>query len=103
MPASTNGSHLKPIKISRHAVHERRWPREPPEDPRAPGHSFGGDRAGLPPSPDHDLVFRGGKTIANLVFTNFYVGGVRNPGHRRTSNRSTRPWRRPCPTPRWTT
>src|SRR3974377_906926 len=30
---------------------------------------------GLPPTPDHDLVFNGGKTIQDLVFTNFYVGG----------------------------
>ena len=30
---------------------------------------------GLPPTPEHDLVFNGGKTIANLSFTNFYVGG----------------------------
>ncbi len=31
--------------------------------------------AGLPPTPEHDLTFHGGKTIPNLVFTNFYVGG----------------------------
>lgn len=30
---------------------------------------------GLPPTPDHDLVFNGGKTIQDLVFANFYVGG----------------------------
>jgi hypothetical protein len=30
---------------------------------------------GLPATPDHDLVFHGGKTIQNLVFENFYVGG----------------------------
>lgn len=30
---------------------------------------------GLPPSPDHNLIFHGGNTIADLVFTNFYVGG----------------------------
>jgi hypothetical protein len=30
---------------------------------------------GLPPTPEHDLVFQGGKTIQDLVFTNFYVGG----------------------------
>ena len=30
---------------------------------------------GLPTTPEHDLVFQGGNTIANLVFTNFYVGG----------------------------
>jgi hypothetical protein len=29
---------------------------------------------GFPPTPAHDLVFRGGKTIQNLKFTNFYVG-----------------------------
>ncbi|HET9181341.1 MAG TPA: hypothetical protein VFP59_04340 [Candidatus Angelobacter sp.] len=30
---------------------------------------------GLPPTPEHDLVFNGGKIITDLVFTNFYVGG----------------------------
>lgn len=30
---------------------------------------------GVAPTPEHDLVFHGGNTIANLVFTNFYVGG----------------------------
>jgi len=30
---------------------------------------------GVPATPEHDLIFNGGKTIANLSFTNFYVGG----------------------------
>lgn len=30
---------------------------------------------GLPASPAHNLMFHGGKTIPNLTFTNFYVGG----------------------------
>lgn len=30
---------------------------------------------GLPVTPEHDLVFHGGNTIPDLVFTNFYVGG----------------------------
>ena len=30
---------------------------------------------GLPPTPEHDLIFNGGSTIEKLVFTNFYVGG----------------------------
>ena len=30
---------------------------------------------GVPPAPDHDLIFHGGHTIADLVFANFYVGG----------------------------
>src|SRR5215470_10401259 len=30
---------------------------------------------GIQPSPDHNLVFHGGHTISDLVFTNFYVGG----------------------------
>ena len=30
---------------------------------------------GLHPTPAHDLHFHGGKTIRNLNFTNFYVGG----------------------------
>jgi hypothetical protein len=31
---------------------------------------------GLPPTPDHDLIFHGGRTIPNLAFKNFYVGGT---------------------------
>src|SRR5260370_2208020 len=30
---------------------------------------------GLPPTPEHDLIFNGGNAIEKLVFTNFYVGG----------------------------
>jgi hypothetical protein len=30
---------------------------------------------GIPATPDHDLRFRGGKTIPQLSFANFYVGG----------------------------
>jgi hypothetical protein len=30
---------------------------------------------GIRPTPDHDLVFFGGRTIQKLTFTNFYVGG----------------------------
>jgi hypothetical protein len=29
----------------------------------------------IPPTPRHDLHFHGGKTIANLKFKNFYIGG----------------------------
>lgn len=29
---------------------------------------------GIAPTPKHDLLFHGGKTIANLTYTNFYVG-----------------------------
>ena len=31
---------------------------------------------GVPPSPAHDLQFHGGHIIADLVYTNFYVGGA---------------------------
>ena len=31
---------------------------------------------GLPATPEHDLLFNGGKTIANLSYANFYVGGA---------------------------
>jgi len=30
---------------------------------------------GIPPTPEHDLKYQGGKTIQNLRFMNFYVGG----------------------------
>ena len=29
---------------------------------------------GFPSTPSHNLVFRGGKTIPNLFFANFYLG-----------------------------
>jgi len=31
---------------------------------------------GLPATPQQDLTFHGGNTIANLTFTNFYIGGA---------------------------
>ncbi len=34
--------------------------------------------AGFSPTPDHDLVFQGGKTIANLQFANLYIGGAQS-------------------------
>jgi len=33
---------------------------------------------GIHPTPAHDLVFHQGKTIGNLTFTNFYVGGAQS-------------------------
>ena len=30
---------------------------------------------GLPPTPAHDLIFHGGRTILELEYTNLYVGG----------------------------
>ena len=30
---------------------------------------------GLPPTPAHDLIYHGGKTIPALTFTNFYIAG----------------------------
>ena len=31
---------------------------------------------GITPTPEEDLIFRGGRTIPDLVFTNFFVGGA---------------------------
>ncbi len=31
---------------------------------------------GLPPTPRHNLVFHGGKTLQDLTFSNFYLGGA---------------------------
>ena len=31
--------------------------------------------AGFPPTPKENLVFQGGKTIRNLTYTNYYIGG----------------------------
>src|SRR5712691_6608166 len=33
---------------------------------------------GIKPTPAHDLHFHGGKTIPNLIFKNFYVGGIQS-------------------------
>src|SRR2546426_979507 len=30
---------------------------------------------GIPPSPAHDLIFHGGKTVPQMHYTNFYLGG----------------------------
>ncbi len=31
---------------------------------------------GIPPTPERDLIYHGGRTIAHLSFTNLYVGGI---------------------------
>jgi hypothetical protein len=33
---------------------------------------------GVPPAPSHDLRFHGGRTLANLTFTDLYVGGTQS-------------------------
>lgn len=43
---------------------------------RAPLHeAVGAIAPGIPPTPEHDLIFNGGKTIAALNFVNIYVAG----------------------------
>src|SRR5438876_9915851 len=37
--------------------------------------------AGVPPRPNHNLVFHGGKTIPDLNFRNFYLGGDASWAH----------------------
>jgi hypothetical protein len=32
--------------------------------------------SGIPPTPDHDLVYHGGKLISDLTYMNFYLGGA---------------------------
>jgi hypothetical protein len=41
---------------------------------------------GIPATPEHDLLFHGGKTISDLAFHNFYVGG--NPSWKDSDVRS---------------
>ena len=41
---------------------------------------------GIPATPEHDLLYHGGKTISDLVFHNFYVGG--NPSWKDSDVRS---------------
>ncbi|HYX50268.1 MAG TPA: hypothetical protein VE843_11025 [Ktedonobacteraceae bacterium] len=36
---------------------------------------------GMPSTPKHDLHYHQGKTIQNLTFTNFYVGGINSWNH----------------------
>src|SRR5579863_4506031 len=49
----------------------RKWTAAPMGAIAEPGALAGG----IPATPDHNLVFRGGKTIPHLNFANFYVGG----------------------------
>jgi hypothetical protein len=49
----------------------RKWAEAPMGVIAEPGAIAGG----IPATPDHDLVFRGGKTIPQLSFANCYVGG----------------------------
>ena len=41
---------------------------------------------GFTTTPDHNLVYHGGKTIQNLAFTNFYVGGTQSWNHADVQN-----------------
>src|SRR5437764_12554370 len=56
---------LRPKSAAEKGFHSRA--RMPELEARAPG---------LRSTPKHDLIFHGGKTIANLAFANFYVGGA---------------------------
>jgi hypothetical protein len=49
----------------------RKWAKAPMGGVAEPGALAGG----IPATPDHDLVFRGGKTIPQLNFANCYAGG----------------------------
>jgi hypothetical protein len=49
----------------------RKWSEVPMGAVAQPGALAGG----IPATPDHDLVFRGGKTIPQLNFANCYIGG----------------------------
>jgi hypothetical protein len=49
----------------------RKWTEEPIGTVAQPGALA----AGIPATPEHDLVFHGGKTIPQLNFANCYVGG----------------------------
>jgi hypothetical protein len=45
---------------------------------RAPRPEYEALAAGFKPTPAHDLKFRGGRTIEQLSFVNYYVGGSRS-------------------------
>jgi hypothetical protein len=60
---------LAPDSLAERVYHDRKG---------LPGQEGGDTEArapGTPATPEHDLVFHGGKTIADLHFVNFYVGG----------------------------
>jgi len=75
-PQSHAAAGKAPFKLMRHYVKpgseaERiRHPRAGTHGPRREDIA-----GGLSPSPQHDLKYRGGRTIANLSYLNFFVGG----------------------------
>jgi hypothetical protein len=77
MATSSAGSYPKPINIC--AAHGSRAATAARARGGIPGSQVIRSTAiapGFSPTPEHDLIFNGGKTIADLVFTNFYVGGT---------------------------
>ncbi|HZT78179.1 MAG TPA: hypothetical protein VFA27_16105 [Vicinamibacterales bacterium] len=58
---------VRPRSIAEAKRHPRASEHRPQAKALAPG---------FQPTPQHDLKFRGGRTIAHLAFTNFFVGGV---------------------------
>ena len=53
---------------------------------------------GFPPTPEHNLINHGGKTIQDLVYTNFFIGGASSWAEADIEG-STRLWRERWPTP----
>src|SRR5690348_11225370 len=58
---------VKPKTKAEELRHPRGKQARPSADALAPG---------FQPTPEHDLKFRGGRTIAQLNYVNFYVGGA---------------------------
>src|SRR5579884_2096587 len=58
---------VRPRSIAESKRHPRAKDRGPQAKALAPG---------FQPTPQHDLKFRGGRTIPHLAFTNFFVGGA---------------------------
>jgi hypothetical protein len=70
MPSDKDGAHVFPMRVfvarSSKAEKSVRAKLSMPTV-RAPG---------VPKTPEHDLLFHGGKTISDLIYVNFYVGGA---------------------------
>jgi hypothetical protein len=64
---------LKPIKIQLVTVSKTKGPSRMKERLSFSPKEIA---SGIPPTPDRDLIYHGGRTIAHLFFTNLFVGGT---------------------------
>lgn len=70
----TSTTRIKAMKVYVRPGSDAEKLRKPPSARRAPAPDE--IVPGFPPTPEHDLKFRGGRTIAKLSFLNLFVGGA---------------------------